>query len=282
MAVKIVADSTSDLPEEVAQSLDITVVPLYVHFGTEVFKDGVDLTDDEFYDRIINGPELPKTSQPSVGDFLEVFEELGQDADGIVCVNISSKVSGTLNSAIQARDQANLGCPIQVLDTLQMSMGLGMVAIAAARAAQEGGDLESVADVAREAIGRCECIALFETLEYLHKGGRIGKAGALVGSLLKIRPMIIIREGEVHQLAKDRSRQKAIARLQKVAGEFAPLRELSVMYSTTPDEAASIGEGVRELLPEGTEPIIARFGPVIGTHAGPGALGIGLLRSQAS
>ena len=280
MAIKLVTDSTSDLPSDLAESLGVTVVPLNVHFGTEVFKDGVDLPPDEFYRRLTDGPELPKTSQPSVGDFVQVYEQLGKDADGILSVHISSKLSGTLNAAVQAKAQANVGCPIETVDTQRASMGVGMVAIAAARAAQQGVGLEEAAKVATQAVGRCQCVALFDTLEYLEKGGRIGKARALLGTLLRIKPLITLRDGEVHELGKERTRAKGVARLQRVAREFGPFEEMSVMYNTTPDEADEVARSLSDLLVEGREPVIARFGPAIGTYAGPGALGVGLLQAQ--
>ncbi|MDP6402396.1 MAG: DegV family protein [SAR202 cluster bacterium] len=280
MAVKVVTDSTSDLHPELAESLGLTVVPLNVHFGTEeYYKDGIDLSADEFYERLVGGTELPKTSQPSVGDFIEVYERLGRDADGILSVHISSKLSGTFNSAVQARAQVDVGCPIEVIDTLQVSMGLGMTAQEAARAAQGGAGLEDVAEAARNAAERCQCIVLFETLEYLEKGGRIGKARALLGTLLRIRPLIIIQEGEVHELGKERTRTRGIARLKDIARGYAPLDEVCVLYSTTLDEAESIAEDLSDLLPDDRKPSIGRFGPVIGTYTGPGVLGIGLLRS---
>ena len=280
MAVKVVTDSTADLPQDLAQGLDITVVPLNVHFGTEVFKDGIDLSSGEFYQRLINGPVLPKTSQPSVGDFVQVYEQLAKDADGIVSVHISSKVSGTYNSAVQAKGQANVNCPIEVIDTYQASMGVGKAAMAVARVAQQGASLEEAATVAQQAAARSQCFVLLDTLEYLEKGGRIGKARALLGTLLSVKPMIIVRDGEVHELAKERTRRKGIARLQRVAGEFAPIEDLTVVYSTTPDDAHALAQSLRDMLPEDREPRIARFGPVLGTYVGPGALGIGLLRSE--
>ena len=280
MLVKVVTDSTSDLPGELAKSIGITVVPLNIHFGTEVFKDGVDLDTDEFYRRLIDGRELPTTSQPSVGDFVKVYEELGQDADAIVSVHISSKLSGTLNSATQAREETSLSCPIEVIDTNQASMGLGVVAVAAARSAQNGEALDKVADVARSASERSRYFAMLDTLEYLKKGGRIGKARALLGTVLRIRPMIVIRDGEVHELAKERTRARAIARLETFAREYAPLEELSVMYSTTPEDADDVASRLRDLLPGDKAPIITRAGPVVGTYAGPGCLAVGLLRSS--
>ena len=282
MAVKVVTDSTSDIPFELAKGLGITVVPLNVHFGTEMFKDGVDISADQFYERLINGPVLPTTSQPSPGDFMEAYDELGKDAEGIVSVHLSSKESGTYNSAVQAKELTGAKCPIEVVDSQQFSMGLGMVAISAARAADQGAGLPEVVEVARRAIGRSQCIAMFDTLEYLQKGGRIGKAQALLGSILKIKPLIIIKEGQVHELGKARTSAKAIARLQETAKEFAPLESICVLYSTTPALAREIAQNLSGLLPEGKEPFVARYGPVIGTYTGPGALGIGLFRAEGA
>ena len=138
MAIKVVTDSTSDLPQELADSMGIEIVPLKVRFGDEEFRDGVDISADEFYKRLIDGPLLPTTSQPSVGEFIEVYERLGGDADGIVSVHVSSKVSGTYNAALQAKTQVSVDCPIEVIDSLQASMGLGIVALAAAKEARQG------------------------------------------------------------------------------------------------------------------------------------------------
>ncbi len=279
MTVKVLTDSTSDLPRHVAEELDITVVPLNVHFGLEVFKDQIDLTADDFYQRLVNDEELPKTSQPSIGDFVAAYERIGGDADGIVSVHVSDKVSGTLNSARQAALQADVSCPIEVHDTLQASMGVGMVAIEAATAAAEGAGVEQVSSVARDAIARCECFALLDTLEYLEKGGRIGKARALLGTLLRLRPLIIVRDGEVQPLGKERTRQKAIDRLVKTAREFSPLDRMAVLYSTTPDEARQIADSLSDLMIADRTPMVVQFGPALGTYVGPNSVGIGLLHS---
>ena len=281
MAVRVVTDSTSDLPADVAQELDIAVVPLNVHFGTEVFKDGVDLTTDEFFDRLFTGPDFPTTSQPSVGEFMQTYTRVGDGADGIVSVHVSGKVSGTINSARQGAQQARIESPIEVLDTQQASMGVGMVAIAAALAARDGATLEEVAGAAASAIGRCQCIALLDTLEYLQKGGRIGKAKALVGSILKIKPLIIVQDGEVHDFAKERTRRKAIGRLERAAEGFSPLERVAVMYSTSRVEADGIAESIRPLTTGEHEPMLVRFGPALGTYVGPNALGIGLLSAES-
>ena len=280
MPIMVVTDSTSDLPQDLAQDLGITVVPLNVHSGTEEFKDGVDLTTDEFFRRLVAVPELPKTSQPSVGDFSSAYKALEDDADGIVSVHISAKMSGTYNSAIQARSELDMSTPIEVIDTLQASMGLGLVAIRAATAARQGASFEEVAGIARDAAERCRVFAGMDTLEYLIKGGRIGKARGLVGTLLRIRPMILVREGEAHELGKERTRAKMLAKIQRTAEEFGPVEELCVLYSTTPEDADQLARGVSGLLPDGKEPLVTRFGPVLGTYVGPGAVGIGLLRAD--
>ena len=282
MPVKVVTDSTSDLPGDLAQSLGITVVPLNVHFGTQEFKDGVDLSAEEFFRRLIAEPELPKTSQPSVGDFASAYRGLEHEADGIVSVHISAKVSGTLNSAVQGKAEVGMSTPIEVIDTQQASMGVGLVAISAATAAQQGADFDEVARIARDASERCRVFAGLDTLEYLIKGGRIGKAKGLVGTLLRIRPMIIVREGEVHELGKERTRAKMLARIQRTVEEFAPLDELCVLHSTTPEDAEQLARRLSHLLPDGKEPIVTRFGPVLGTYVGPGAVGIGLLRAEVA
>ncbi len=280
MAVRIVTDSTADLPKEVAEELGITVVPLSVNFGVQVFKDGVDLNADQFYARLAAGGALPTTSQPSVGEFLEVYQRLAGEADGIVSVHVSSKVSGTFNSASRAAEQVGDACSIGVVDTLQASMGIGMVAIAASRAAGAGAGFQEVLAVAEGAVKRCQCFALLGTLEYLRKGGRIGRAQALLGTLLKINPVIIVSEGEVHPLDRPRTRVKGLARLRETAQGFAPLEELCVVYSTDLAEAERLAGEVAGLLPGGAEPFIARFGPALGTYVGPQAVGIGLLQSS--
>ena len=281
MAIKVVTDSTSDLPADVAESLGIEVVPLNVHFGSDVYKDRVNLMPDAFYDKLINGDVLPTTSQPSVGEFIDVYERLGSDADGIVSVHLSEKLSGTMNSARQASQQANADCPIEVVDTFQVSMGVGICAMEAAEVANSGGDMNQVILAARNAVTRSQCFFMLETLEFLQKGGRIGKAQALIGNLLKIRPMLILQEGEVHPLGRERTRRKGIAKLVDTVEELAPISGLAVMYSTGPDEAQTLAQNVSKFMIEGREPMMLQIGPVIGTYAGPDTLGIALISAKS-
>ena len=274
MAVKIVTDSTCDIPAKLAEEYGITVVPVTVRFGTTSFLDGVELTTDELYVRLTSGGDLPTTSQPSIGEFLEVYERVGQDADGIVSIHVSAKLSGTYNSAMQASDQAEGDCPIDVVDTEQASMGIGLTVLAAAKAANEGANMDEVGALVDSAVQRSNCMALLGTLEFLQKGGRIGKAQALVGTLLRIHPMIVLSEGEVLPLARPRTRRKGLQELKKACMQRGTLEALSVIHSTVPDEAENLAAELSGVLPDGVEPIVARFGPALGTYVGPKAIGL--------
>ncbi len=272
MSVKIVTDSTADLPTDVVKALGITVVPLTVRFGQESFLDGVELSSEAFFQRLAASKALPTTSQPSPGVFLETYRKLLDAGHQVVSVHISEKLSGTLNSARQAKDQLP-GSAIETLDSQQATLGLGLVVMAAAKAVQQGASLVEAVAVAREAVGQVQVFGILETLEYLQKGGRIGKVRALVGSLLKVRPMITVREGVPHSLGLARSRNQAMQYLLTVARERAPLKQAAVVYSTTPQEAEQLADQVQQYVQNG-KVLMARFGPVLGTYVGPGAWGL--------
>lgn len=281
MTVRIITDSTADLPEEIATSLGITVVPLKVMFGENEYRDNVDINADQFYNKLIDAEGLPTTSQPSVGEFVEVYEEAAVNASGILSIHISAKLSGTYNSASLAKSEVSKSCPIELVDTLQASMGVGLIAIEAAKLANEGASLEEVHTKTLDCIARCETFALLDTLEYLEKGGRLGKAQAMIGNLLKLKPLLKLENGEVHSLSKERSKLKGITHLEKIAKGYGSLDGLAVLYSTTSSDIDGICNNLRYLLPDAQDPIVARLGPVLGTHTGPGALGIAVLKTQS-
>ncbi len=281
MAVMVVTDSTSDLPRDEAERLGVTVVAQNVHFGDRTYKDNVTITPDEFFPMLEASAELPKTSQASPGDFKEVYDSLGAGgADGIVSVHVSAKMSGTYNSAVQGASITDASCPVEIVDTGQASMALGLVAVAAAEAAAAGAAQDEVVAAARDAVGRSECVCLFETLEYLQKGGRLGKASALIGTALSIKPMIIIRDGEVQRLGKARKFSRALDKLEQTVRGFGPLEALAVMHATTPDVAREVAGRLGDTLVGGAEPRIAQFGPALGVYTGPGAIGMTLLRAR--
>ncbi len=279
MSVKVVTDSTSDIPRDVAEQYGISVIPQKIIFGTEELRGGVDITADEFYQRVSNSTTMPTTSQASAGEFKDLYESIAAGADGIVSVHVSSELSGTVNSARSGSAQANIGCSVEVVDSRQASMGTGLIAITAAKAARDGGDLQQVVSAAEDAVNRCETIALLDTLEYLQKGGRIGKARAMLATILSIKPMIILRNGIVDELGKERTHKKGVARLRRTIDEFSPLDELCIMYTTSSEEAQTFAGQMQSLLPDGKRPILAQIGPAVGVYVGPDALGVSLLRA---
>ena len=272
--VKIVTDSTSDLPAAVASDLGITVVPLYVHFGEEVFRDGIDISGDEFYRRLTAEPVLPKTSAPSPDTFQQLYNNLAQNADGILSLHIASNLSATYESALVGQNGAD--GPVSVVDSRSVSMGLGLLAVIAARAANNGATLQETVELVYAAIPRIRVFTMVGTLEYLRKGGRIGKAQWLLGSLLKIKPIIEINDGHVLGIAKARSHDKAVDKVRKITESLGDIDEMAIVYNTTPREAKSLGQSLSRLIPE-EKIFYTTFGPVIGTYTGPGAIGIASL-----
>ncbi|MCD6299693.1 MAG: DegV family protein [Dehalococcoidales bacterium] len=271
MAVKIVTDSSADLPAELAQEMGITVVPLYVRFGDEVYRERVSITDDEFYHKLIQGPVHPVTIQPSPQDFIEAYSKLSPEADGIVSIHLSSKLSGTYNSAIQGREMMEAKCPIEIVDSGSITMAMGLVCIAAAEAAKAGKNLEQVLDGVKQDVPNAHLLGLFDTLKYLQLGGRIGKAKALLGSILNVKPLITLKDGEVAPAGQVRTRAKGIERLVDFVKNAQDIESLAVGYSTTPDEAQSLAKQLSAIFTK--EPIkIARLGTTLGVHAGPGTL----------
>ncbi len=280
MTVKIVTDSTSDLPPEVAQELGITVVPLYVRFGKESYRDGVDLSAEEFYRRLVQGDIFPSTTAPSPGDFTQVYQRLAQETDEIISIHISTKLSSTCNAALLGREDLNRGCRVEVVDSLLASMGCGLLAIVAAKAAAEGAGLDEIVEMARRVIPRTHFFGLVDNLEYLHKGGRIGRAQAFLGTKLRVKPILAVRDGEVRPVERVRTISKALDRLCELVKERQPFKEMAVLYSTTPEGADQLMARLAPLFPR-EKMYKSVFGPVIGTYLGPGTLAVTLMEGEA-
>ena len=281
MAIKIVTDSTSDLDSSIAEDLGITIVPLNVHFGEAVFKDGIDLDTDQFFDKLINGNVFPSTSQPSLGEFVDVYKEISQPGDVIISVHVSSKLSGTINSAQQAANTLSGTVDVRIVDTQQVSMTVGLSAVGAAQAAREGKSVEECIAAAESVARRSNFFALFDTLEYLEKGGRIGKARSLIGGLLKIRPILRVEDGEIGQFSKARSRNMGMMKLEEAVRELGKLDDIAIVYSTDGSDAEELAATVKDLLPSDKSPFLTRVGPVIGTHAGPNLVAIAAITSDS-
>ncbi len=281
MTVKIVTDSTADLPVLLAQELGITVVPVYVRFGQKVYRDRVDISETEFYQKLVESPVHPTTSQPSPADFADVYKKLSREADEIVSIQVTSKLSGTYNSALQGRELAEMGHPIEVVDSLSISMGLGLIAITAAKAAMAGESLQAVMEEIRQCIPRIRLLGVFDTLKYLLLGGRIGRAKALLGSVLNVKPLLTMRQGELLPAGLARTRSKGIDRLFDLVKNALNIQELAIVHSTSPDEAGSLKERIASIFDR--ERIhIARLGPALGVHGGPGALILALMEKVSS
>jgi DegV family protein with EDD domain len=280
MSIAVVTDSTSDLPVDITEQHGITIVPLNVHIEDETYLDGITISADEMYRRLPDQKVIPTTSAPSVGSFIEVYEKLGKSHDAVISIHLSSKLSLTNNSALQAAADLNeKGAKIEVVDTEQASMALGWIAVQVAEKIATGGSLEEVVALAKSASKRASFIGMVDTLEYLIRGGRIGKAQGLVGSMLRIRPILTLIEGVAHPAGRVRNRTKGIARLKEMVAETAPLDKLAVLYTTDKEDAEKIADAVAEHNPEG-RPIVAQLGPVVGNYLGPGTLGLGLIRSE--
>ncbi len=276
MTVRIVTDSVADLPPQVVNELGITVVPLNVRFGTEVYRDGVDLTAEQFYDRFVHSQTMPVTSVPSPGTFAEVYDKLAEETDEILAIIVSAKLSGTYEVALQSIGLMKRKCRVEVVDSQWAVMAEGFVVMKAAKAAQVGASLDEVIEVVQKTIPRVDFLAAFVTLEYLKRGGRIGKAQAFLGSILRVNPLITLRGGVVEPAGRTRSRAKAIDHLYNFAMSYSHIEELAVEYATTIDEAEMLVERLSSKYPK--ERIYrSKTTPVIGTHTGPGLLLVAVL-----
>lgn len=270
--VQIVTDSGSDLPLSLRNQYGITVVPLSITFGTESFQDGVDISPEQFMTRLEAESELPKTAQPASARFAEVFREaIDKDMD-VVCVNISSELSGTYNSARLAAEEFDAS-RVRVVDSRGATMQFGWVVIEAARAAQTGGDVDAVEAAAKSAIGRANCFAVLKTLDYVYKGGRIGRASHMVGSALGIKPILNFIDGLLTPMERVRTWKKALARATELAAHAGQVTDIAVLHADNIDDANATAEKLQQQFPDANI-VVDWVGPTIGTYAGPGAIGI--------
>ncbi len=280
--VIVVTDSTAGMPADLAAQNGLHVIPLWVHFGETGYRDGVDLTTEQFYPMLSKARSLPTTSQPSAGEFLELYRSLAGQAEAIVSIHISSELSGTVASALAAREMLP-GVPVHVVDSRSAAMGLGLIALAAARAAADGRSAEEVAAAAEQLVPRMNVIFVVDTLEYLHKGGRIGGATALLGSLIQIKPILHLDKGRIEALDKVRSRQKAMDRLMEIVAErgggAGPLHA-SIIHAQATAEAEAIRDRASGAF-RFAELHTAGVSPAIGTHVGPGTVGIAFYAEPA-
>jgi len=276
MSVRIVTDSVADLPPQTVRELGITVIPLYVHFGKMAYRDGIDLTPGTFYEYLTNARTLPTTSVPSLGEFAEGYDKLAEDADDIVVITVTSKLSATYEVASQAVTLMKKNCRVRVIDSTLAIMAQGFVVVRAAEAAQAGANLEEIEELVNDSIPRADMRAAFSTLKYLARGGRIGKAQALLGSMLNVNPVIGLKDGEVFPFGRERSRAKAIQYLCDYARSYTSIEKMAVEYAGSPDEAEILIGHLSSFFPR-EQIYISQSSPVIGTHTGPSLLVVAVL-----
>lgn len=273
MTVKVITDSSCDLPQELADELGIAIVPLSIRFGEEEFVDRKDLTPDEFWARVDKSPTLPETAAPSPGAFEEAFRAAAAEGhDGVVAVLLSGGLSATVQSAELAAEAVKDTIPVRVIDTRQASAGVGLIALNAARLAQAGKGIDDVAGAAADEVGRTRLYATFDTLDNLRKGGRIGRAQALFGSVLSMKPVIELVDGVVEAESRQRTRSKSLRHLADKVREAGKVDHLVLLHADAPDYNDLLVL-LEEFVPR-DDIIVTKIGAVIGTHSGPRAMGV--------
>jgi DegV family protein with EDD domain len=279
--VAVVTDSSASLPPSLAEDLGIHVVPIVLALNGHSLLDGVDITPGQLYGLLRETRHIPTTSAPSIGDFLRVYATAAETASGIVSIHMSTKLSATHNAAWAASQLVD-GVPIRVLDSQTAAMGQGFVVLEAARAAAEGADLETVVDRAEAVASKIHLLASIDTLEYLHRGGRIGGAAMLVGTVLQIKPILYLADGRVDVFAKPRTKSKAVRVMLRQLAEQANGRRLhvAVFHADAPDEAEELRQSIARQF-DCIELYVTEMTPVMGAHTGPGVLGLAFYADQA-
>jgi|LSQX01.3.fsa_nt_gb DegV family protein with EDD domain len=277
--IHVVTDSGADLSADVRQRLGIHVVPLTVQFGDEIFKDGVEISTAEFYAKLESDDQMPSTCQPSPSDFVAMYERIAQPGDTIISVHLSSKMSGTYQSAVLASTMLDLDVTIKAVDSKAASMGLGLVAVTAAEGVRDGKDLDTILADVQHTIDSLQVYFVVDTLEYLKKNGRIGLASALVGTLLNIKPILTLVDGQVAPFEKIRGKAKALKRIQELVEEFRgkfPDQKIraALSHAENPAEAVRLAQVLSELLPLDGEVLLGEIGSTIGVHTGPGVVAL--------
>jgi len=276
MTVKIVTDSVADLPYEVVKKLGITVVPIAVRFGEKIYRDNIDLTAEQFYEKLQHSKVLPVTSVPTPATFAQAYDKLAEETDEILAIIISARLSGTYEVASQSVGLMKTKCRVQVIDSRWGAMTEGFIVMKAAKAAQAGASLDEVIDVTKKTIPRVDLLCTFDTLEYLRRGGRIGNGQAFLGSLLRVNPILTLRNGVAEPVGRARSRAKAIERLYSFVMSYSYIEEMAVEDAACPDEAEALVKRLSAKFPK--ERIYrSRVTPAIGTHTGPGVLMVAVL-----
>ncbi len=280
MTVQVITDSTSDMPEGLTTELGIRIVPIYLRFGSETYRDGVDISRDEFYSKLVSSPLHPATSQPNPEDFTSVYKEYCDNTDGIVSIHISSRISGTFNSATVAKKTLESHCPIEIIDSKLNSGGLGLVAAAAARRAKSGAGLSGVIEEANKAVDEVRMFGMFETMKYLARSGRVNKTIAAASRILSVMPLLTFHDGEIVRAGLVRTIRKGTDKIYEFVKKNIPISELVIVHSKVADQADQLKQRLSDFIQE-EKIAIAELGAGLGVHGGPGVLLAAIRRSEA-
>jgi DegV family protein with EDD domain len=277
--VKVVTDSCSDITPQLAQELGITVVPLYVQFGDETYRDNVDLSTEDFYHKLETSRIQPITSTATPADFASTFTKLAEETKEILTITLSEKFSATYAAALQGKAMVKKDCRIEVIDSKAGAGAQMLLVILAAQMAQAGADLDHIVDQVKKAIPRVQIRMTFDTLEYLRRGGRIGKAQAFLGGLLKLNPILGIKDGATFPIARSRNRTQAMDIMVNFVRGFSQLESVAVEDATTPDDLEILAGRLKDVVPP--EHIYrSKVSPVVGTHVGPHVLAVAVLEAE--
>jgi DegV family protein with EDD domain len=279
MSIRIVTDSTCDLPQDVVEAYGITVVPLYINYGNQGFLDGVEISREEFYQRLPDSNPLPTSATPGVDAFRDVYERLAKNgASEIISIHISISLSATVDIARQAAE-ATQSVLVTVLDSQQLSLGTGFLVVTAAKAAAEGMTVDEIIPILEDQASRTYVIAALDTLEFLKRSGRMNGAVARLGNLLRIKPLLIMNAGEP-TAERVRTRQRAISRMIEFVSALGPLEEIALVHTNAAKVAKDLYRQARNLFPDSSEPLSVDVTPVLGANIGPGVIGFAVVAAK--
>ena len=277
--VKVVTDSCSDMTPQLVQEFGITVIPLYVQFGDETYRDNIDLSTEEFYHKLEISKIHPTTSTATPADFANLFNKLAEETKEILAITLSEKFSATYEAALQGKAMVSKDCRIEVIDSKAGAGAQMLLVILAAQMARAGASLDNIVDQVKRAIPRVHIRMSFDTLEYLRKGGRIGKAQAFLGSLLKVNPIVGVKDGATFPIARSRNRTEAMDFLVNFVKGFSQVEAVAIEDATTPNDLQILIERLKDVVPP--ERIYrSKVSPVVGTHVGPHVLAVAVLEAE--
>lgn len=279
MSIKVVTDSTCDLPESIVTAYDITVIPCYINLGGKSYLDGLELSRQDFYTRLPGCETPPTTSAPGVGTFVQTYETLAAaGTSAVISIHVSANLSNIVNVA-ELASQATDAVPVTVIDSGQLTLGTGLLVLAAAQAAAGGGSVADILTLVRAKASQTFSFAALDTLEYLRRSGRVSRIQFGLGTWLQIKPLLKMHDGDL-TLERVRTRKKALERLVSMVNDLGPLEQLAVVHTHAPRRAEALRHQAQHLFPREEAPLSAEVTPAIGAHVGPGAVGLVAMRKD--